>query len=291
MVFLSYLFPLFHYTMASRPNTFQSMGLAGFTALTAVNFTHPIDTVKTRLQVGDFSLRSMIRSEGVTSLYKGIQAAWLREASYTSIKLGGYGPIRNLLGASNPDAPLFLKFAAGAASGSIGSIVGNPFDVMKTMMMTNSKEKVPLSNLARKMLLEQGPVGFYRGVQANIARACVLNGTKMSCYDSIKGAVVRTMGWERTDLRCQFFSAFGAGFFMTCTVAPFDMVRTTLMNQPSNKQLYKGFVDCAGKIMVEQGPRGFYRGFLPIWGRFAPVTTLQLVIFEALLRVTGFDPI
>ena len=30
----------------------------------------------------------------------------------------------------------------------------------------------------------------------------------------------------------QFMSAFTAGFFMTCTVAPFDIIRTRLMNQP-----------------------------------------------------------
>ena len=41
--------------------------------------------------------------------------------------------------------------------------------------------------------------GFYRGIEANVMRAMVLNGTKMSCYDTIKGEIVKSglvpKGW------------------------------------------------------------------------------------------------
>ena len=123
---------------------------------------------------------------------------------------------------------------------------------------------------------------------------------------------------------------------MTCTVAPFDMLRTTLMNQPTDRQLYTGsverhlclsvsvslslslslfqispsmllkcfpvhysglvsfgssFADAATKIFKEHGPMAFYRGFFPIWGRFAPQATLQLVIFDILRKLAGFEAI
>ena len=78
---------------------------------------------------------------------------------------------------------------------------------------------------------------------------------------------------------------------MTCTVAPFDMIRTTLMNQPTDKKLYTGFFDAAAKIARTQGPAAFYRGFIPIWGRFAPSATLQLLIFETLLTTAGYKSI
>ena len=279
------------YNATRPPTALESMGLAGCTALIAVNFTHPIEVCKTRLQVGNFDFKSQMKNEGVLSLWKGIQAAWLREASYTTVKLGGYGPIRNAIGANKKDAPFMLKFSAGALSGSIGSVFGNPFDVMKTMGMANAEKSVPLNKLMGKMYAEQGLSGFYRGITANIARACVLNGTKMACYDQIKGIVVERTGWARKDPRCQFVSAIGAGFFMTCTVSPFDMVRTTLMNQPVDRQVYKGFADAAVKIFKNEGPFAFYRGFFPIWGRFAPQATLQLVIFDNLLNFVGLDAI
>ncbi len=34
-----------------------------------------------------------------------------------------------------------------------------------------------------------GMGGFYRGLQANVARAMVLNGTKMGVYDQISGMI------------------------------------------------------------------------------------------------------
>ena len=55
--------------------------------------------------------------------------------------------------------------------------------------------------------------------------------------DVIKGMVVNQTGWGRKDPRCQFVSAIGAGFFMTCTVSPFDMMRTRLMNQHGCKNI------------------------------------------------------
>lgn len=268
-----------------------SLGLACSTALIAVNFTHPIEVVKTRIQVGNLDLKYMMKTEGVRAFYKGIKPAWMREASYTTVKLGGYPPLRKLLGAEGKDAPFVLKFAAGATSGSIGSVIGNPFDCLKTMQMANTKKLEPLGTLATRMYAEQGVAGFYRGVQANVMRATVLNGTKMACYDQIKGKVATASGWSRRDPRLQFVSATGAGFAMTCTVSPFDMLRTRLMNQPTDKQIYKGFSDALVKIVKSEGPLALYRGFFPIWARFAPQATLQLMILEQLLTNAGYDAI
>merc|ERR1719258_249808 len=65
------------------------------------------------------------------------------------------------------------------------------------------------------------------------------------------------------------------------------MVRTRLMNQPPDAKLYSGAFDCVGKILANEGPQGFYRGFVPIWMRFAPTTCLQLIIFEQLQGAMG----
>jgi hypothetical protein len=41
-----------------------------------------------------------------------------------------YAPVRDWLGAGK-DAPFYMKFLAGALTGGVGSVVGNPFDVLK----------------------------------------------------------------------------------------------------------------------------------------------------------------
>jgi len=139
---------------------------------------------------------------------------------------------------------------------------------------------------SKELYSHQGIKAFYRGIEANILRAMVLNGTKMACYDSIK-IQIRNTGIVPKGLPTDFTAAFAAGFFMAVTVTPFDMIRTQLMNQPANAKLYNGFVDCTIKIITHKGPIGLYAGFFPIWGRFAPTTTLQLVIFEQLKPIFG----
>jgi hypothetical protein len=144
-----------------------------------------------------------------------------------------------------------MKFLAGAITGGVGSFVGNPFDVLKTLAQTNKDKSAPLMTMVGDMYKNQGIAGFYRGVEANIMRACVLNATKMGmfkrmvtelnlcyegnishiifhpslpssrpntgCYDLSKGYVCDATGWSRKDVRTSFCAAFIAGFFMTCT--------------------------------------------------------------------------
>lgn len=272
------------------------MACGGVAACFAVNFTHPIELVKTRMQASGGTIGSTVqgvmKNEGIASFWKGLPFAFGREMSYTSVKLGAYAPVRNALGAGGADAPVYLKFFAGALTGGVGSVIGNPFDVMKTLAQTNTEKGVSLGSLVTNLYKSQGIMGFYRGVEVNIMRACILNATKMGVYDATKGYVSDATGWGRKDVRCSFASAFVAGFFMTVTVAPADMIRTKLMNQPVGaEKLYDGFVDCAKKTIAEGGPLSLWRGFVPIWARFAPQATLQLLSIEVIYNQMGFKGI
>lgn len=195
-----------------------------------------------------------------------------------------------MIGAGGDDAGIVLKFLAGALTGGFGSVVGNPFDVCKTLAQTNTTG-APLGQLVGDLYKSQGIGGFYRGVEVNILRACILNATKMGVYDATKGYVTEATGWKRKDVKTSFASAFVAGFFMTVTVAPSDMIRTKLMNQPADAKLYDGFLDCAKKTVAEGGVLSLWRGFVPIWARFAPQATLQLLTIEVIYNALGFKGI
>lgn len=101
--------------------------------IVCIVFSHPIDVVKTRLQVsGDGTngtrnykalgiggtVSIIAKEEGVTAFWKGIGAAWMREASYTSLRLGLYSPIKHAMGVKN-DSNFLWKFAAGSAAGAM----------------------------------------------------------------------------------------------------------------------------------------------------------------------------
>ena len=91
---------------------FKNIFCAGGAAVITVNFVHPVDVVKTRLQIAGEAgretkqhkgvtgvVKAILSEEGAGAFYKGIGAAWMREASYTSLRLGLYEPMKALTGA------------------------------------------------------------------------------------------------------------------------------------------------------------------------------------------------
>jgi len=274
----------------------KNVSAAGCSAVITVTGIHPIDVVKTRLQISDpkngnaigiqGTVQNIFKREGIPAFWKGIGAAWMREASYTSLRLGLYSPIKQFLHVKK-ESHFFMKFLAGSLAGIVGSFVGNPFDVLKTRLISMESKTTPsMIDLAITLYKSEHIPGFYRGLQANMMRACVLNGTKMACYDQISETIKRT-NMIPVGFATQFVSAFGAGFFMAIAVTPFDMIRTQLMNQPT--KIYRGFFDCGTRLLIQRGFRGLYAGFIPIWARFAPTTCLQLIIFERVKPIFGVE--
>ena len=62
---------------------------------------------------------------------------------------------------------------------------------------------LPVSSFAKEIHAANGIAGFYKGIQVNIMRACVLNATKMGCYDVCKTKVKQT-GIAKDGIPLQF---------------------------------------------------------------------------------------
>ena len=59
----------------------------------------------------------------------------------------------------------------------------------------------------------------------------------------------------------------------------------------TDAKLYDGLMDCAVKTVKQDGFLSLWRGFVPIWARFAPQATLQLLTLETLYVQFGFKSI
>ena len=55
--------------------------------------------------------------------------------------------------------------------------------------MMASETGLGLGATASSIYSNQGLIGFYKGIDANIMRAIVNNGTKMACYDQSKSLI------------------------------------------------------------------------------------------------------
>lgn len=79
---------------------------------------------------------TLAKEEGIgrRGICKGVEASALRESTYSTLRIGLYEPIKRVLGADEPGAAAWKKFASGSIAGMIGSTVAQPADIVKTRM-------------------------------------------------------------------------------------------------------------------------------------------------------------
>lgn len=284
---------------SSKSKAVLTAMLAGLSSIAAQTCTHPIETIKARMQIsseagrahkGNYNsigstFKSIISNEGVGGLYKGIAAAYARELTYSTLRLGLYEPFKKLFGADGKNVPLWKKFISASSAGLVAAAAANPVDFLKIRMQNWEGESHSVLWHVRAVLNDAGIGGFYRGVQITMIRAMLINGTKLSTYDQIKTKLKKSGFKEGVSL--QFLCSMTAGLIMAMVSAPFDLCRTRVFSQDSKNPKYKGLIDCMLKTVKNEGPLGLYKGFVPMWGRMGPFTVIQLTTWEQLRSLCG----
>lgn len=225
----------------------QLASLAGASSVFAGFCTHGVDTCKIRMQIqkplpdGSLKYKNLfhgimviVKEEGLSrrGLYKGIEASALREASYSTLRLGMYEPIKRMMGATDPkNTPIWKKYVSGALAGLTGSGLANPADLIKTRMQGQPPgENRPLGWHIRDVYKTQGGLrGFYVGVNATMMRACLLGATYMGTYDSVKHAILNRELLP-DGFKCQLISSICSGLAITLVTSPVDNIKTRIMN-------------------------------------------------------------
>lgn len=291
-------------------SSLQQVGLAGVSNACAAFFTNPVDVVKVRLQMdgegttatqryrGVFHAGTTIfTEEGLQGLYRGMQASACRELSYSGIRMGLYEPTKEALGATDPTrTPLWLKILAGAITGASGSILANPFDLVKVRMQSAGIPGRPQYASALHALSEisregGGVRGLWRGSSPTVQRAALLTASQVPSYDHVKHFMVDN-GHLREGYVCHFFCSMIAGVVAAAVTSPVDLVKSRVMVQPVDPAtgrgtVYAGTVDCFRKVIQAEGAMSLYKGFHGQWLRIGPHTTISLMVFEQLRNLVG----
>ena len=264
---------------------------------TADFFTYPIDTAKTRLQIsgelgnkqlysGMFDAIKKVRAnEGFTSgLYKGFSAALLRQGGYRAIVFTIYEPLRDAFGPQS----LMAKILSAGVGGAIGIVCVNPLDVLKVRMQADihGTRYKNLRSGFRELVFTEKLTGMFRGVIPNAQRAFLVNAAELATYDVLKKHSITYFG---DNIISYFIGSIGAGLAASLVSTPVDLVKTRLMNQPTDPITHKGLqysgaMDCALKTCKAEGFWGIYKGFLPTWLRLGPYNLITFLAFEEYRR-------
>lgn len=223
----------------------------------------------------------------------------LRQAIYSSTRLGAYEPIKGILGASDPHStPLWKKISAGMISGMIGSFIATPTDLVKIRFQAVKCSDVPpyknMFHAFYQIAKKEGFLGLWTGVKPTVQRAVVLSGTQIPAYDHAKHFFLDAE-WLKEGILLHGVSAFVAGFVATSIASPVDIVRTRYMNQPKSSTgkplIYSGTLDCIYKTVRHEGLLALYKGFFPNWTRTGLDTIIIFLVYEQLRKFAGINPI
>lgn len=290
--------------------TLEPFVCGGSAATFASCAIHPIDLAKVRMQLyGQMNpgkpipgfvsiLRGMVDKTGVTSIYKGVDAAIGRQMVYGTARIGLHRTISDKAVEMNGGKPIgFLsKALSGMASGSIAVCIGTPFDIALVRLQADSMapkdEQRHYKNVFDALMRtskEEGVGALYKGLAPNILRGMSMNVGMLACYDQAKEIVGKVLGDPMTNgpaLPTKIGSSLIAGFTAALFSLPFDLIKSRLMAQKpdiaTGKMPYTGIADCAAQIMRKEGPLGFFGGFSAYYGRCAPHAMIILLSIESI---------
>lgn len=278
------------YMRAALP--FINGGLAGMTATVAIQ---PVDMVKVRLQLAGEGARTgprpsalgitrdIVAAGKVLDLYTGLSAGLLRQAVYTTARLGFFDTFIKKLNARADAADRKVTFAeragAGLSAGGIAAMIGNPADLALVRMQSDGL-KPPEARANYRSVFDallripktEGVAALWAGAFPTVIRAMALNMGQLTFFAESKAQLK-----QHTSLSTQnqtFAASAIAGFFASFLSLPFDFIKTRLQKQQKDpktgKLPYRGVLDCARKVVSEEGWLRFYRGFGTYYVRIAP---------------------
>ncbi|GAA5855483.1 hypothetical protein JCM8547_007854 [Rhodosporidiobolus lusitaniae] len=305
-------------------------------ACTAVTITNPMEVAKTRLQLdGELQGRAHLpagaklevpggpkaaangrvytsafdcmaktwKYEGLGGVQRGLGAAYTYQIALNGSRLGFFEPLRHainsLAGYEKNSVHAWTSIAAGASSGVIGAIFGNPLFLVKARMQAYSpfnpvgaQHNYPTAiHGLRAIVKADGVKGLARGVDAAMLRTAMGSSVQLPAYNLAK-TQLQSFGMG-DHIGLYLMSSLFSGGCVCLVMQPADTALTRMYNQSPNSigpdgkprgLLYKSPIDCLWKTWQTEGVRGWYKGSLAHLMRIAPHTVVTLVTNEFISR-------
>jgi hypothetical protein len=114
--------------------------------------------------------KSLVATEGINSLFKGVQITAFRDFSTFTVQFSTFELIKHwMVKEFGPQLSFFHVFAAGMAAGVFGSLLSYPCDVVKTHIQAGKSSKV--KETCRGIWKEFGISGFFKGFSVVFCRS------------------------------------------------------------------------------------------------------------------------
>ncbi|EKX51519.1 hypothetical protein GUITHDRAFT_46947, partial [Guillardia theta CCMP2712] len=163
--------------------SFSGQALAGSIAgLATIVATNPLEVLKIQAQISREKKSTLdhIKDLGLSGLYTGYQATWLRDIPFAAMYFPLYSSAKSCMNGVCTSS-LGAAMVAGLFSGMMASFITTPADVIKTTVQSApcdrnlptssvTPTKMSIEAAARNVMRRKGLRGFFSGVEARLGR-------------------------------------------------------------------------------------------------------------------------
>lgn len=237
---------------------------------------YPVDTIKTRVQMG-----KQISTNG---LYLGVGGSLFGQVPYGVLTFGSYEIYKQSLLDKFPTTPPVFLYAIAAVLGDVtGSGWLCPSEVIKQQLQAGMHSNT--MSAVKNIWKNQGLSGFYQGYLGGLARDVPFRVAQLTSFEVTKSLFLRHKRkgrdeGEKVELSPVDSAVCGAiaGTFSAAITCPLDRVKTLLMTDSAN---YGGsVVSCVAKIWQEEGLQGLGAGMIPRVTYIAPSVAIFFIVYE-----------
>lgn len=279
--------------------------MGGGAGMAATCFVQPLDLVKTRMQMSGIgggarehktafhALVNIAKKEGPIALYNGLSAGLLRQATYTTTRLGIYTSLLDTFQKPNENISFLQKCAFGMVAGGTGAFVGTPAELALIRMTSDGRlpkqEQRGYKNVFDalfRVIKEEGVLTLWRGCLPTIIRAIFVNMAQLATYSQVKQYLL-SLSYFDDNIICHFSASMVSGLATTWASLPPDIVKTRIqsMKYIDGKPEYKSGVDVLKKVVRNEGVMALWKGFTPCYLRIGPHTVLCFIFLEQFQKI------
>lgn len=285
----------------TKKDTGMKTVIKGFlTGGTQAAITYPVEFVKTQLQLQSKSnpefngimdcARKTISKHGVSGMYVGAPVRIVGAGFQQMFRWGAY---TNLAGMARDEktgklSPLMTTLCGLGAGITEAVCAVTPVETLKTRMTDDRRRGTGnykgTADALVKIFKSEGPMGLYRGAFPTILKQGTNQAVRMPVQVQIMGVI--TMGND--SLKQSPLYNGGAGFLAGCVsvmlTQPQDCVKSRMQGEAA-KELYSGTVDCAMKMMRQEGPTSFFAGGIPRCVQVGMTSGISFALFPVISKL------
>lgn len=257
-----------------KPSPLRSI-IAGSTAgAVEIAVTYPAEFAKTRTQLNQrlAAGQKLPWPPFGPQWYAGCTTLIIGNSIKAGVRFVAFDQYKSMLSHSDGSISGPMTVVSGFLAGATESLLAvTPFESIKTQLIDDRKRAQPrmrgFLHGSAMIAREQGLRGFFKGFIPTTARQAANSAVRFSAYTSLKQAAQSYVApGEKLGTAATFAIGGVAGTVTVYATQPIDTVKTRMQSLDARGQ-YKHSVDCALKIVKDEGFFKLWSGAVPRLGR------------------------